>query len=287
MIGIVLAGGIGSRLRPLTFGISKQIIPIYDKPMIYYSMSTLMSAGMREIILISNPLDLPTYKVLLGDGSRFGITIIYLEQQEPNGIGETFLISERLIKNRKCGLILGDNIFHGVGLGTRLSEHKNVEGAHIFAYQVSNPESYGVLELDPLGNPLSIEEKPEFPKSNFAIPGLYFYDETVIEIAKHIKPSPRGELEISDINRIYLDKLLLNVSILPRGTAWLDTGTIEDLYDASSYVRTIEKRQGLKIGCLEEIAFNNGWISREDVIKSALLHKNSEYSKYLYFIASK
>lgn len=282
MKGIILAGGSGTRLHPLTLAISKQLMPIYNKPMIYYPLSTLMLAGIREILIISTPKDLPLFKELLGDGKRLGCDFQYAIQEEPNGLAEAFIIGEKFIGKDAVALILGDNIFYGSGLGKLLQNNKNPKGGIIYAYHVNDPERYGVVDFDEKGNVLSIEEKPEKPKSNYAIPGIYFYNNEVVSIAKSIKPSERGELEITDINRIYLNKKKLNVSILDRGTAWLDTGTFNSLMQASQFVQVIEERQGLRIGAIEEVAFNMGYIDRKAYKDLVEPLKKSGYAKNLY-----
>jgi glucose-1-phosphate thymidylyltransferase len=279
--GIILAGGSGTRLHPLTQVVSKQILPVYDKPMIHYPLSTLMAAKIREVLVISTPRDLPMFEALLGDGSQLGMNISYNVQASPDGLAQAFMIGEEFIGNDPVSLILGDNIFYGSALGRGLIENTEVNGAHIFGYWVSDPTSYGVVEVDRDGKILSIEEKPLAPKSNYAIPGLYFYDNSVVDIAKGIKPSDRGELEISSINEIYMKQNRLEVSLLPRGTAWLDTGTIDSLHEAGEFVRIIEKRQGLKIGCIEEWAWRNEWISSASLSELANNQSNSPYSKYL------
>lgn len=281
MKGIILAGGSGTRLHPLTQVVSKQILPVYDKPMIHYPLSTLMAAKIREVLVISTPRDLPMFEALLGDGSQLGMNISYNVQASPDGLAQAFMIGEEFIGNDPVSLILGDNIFYGSALGRGLIENTEVNGAHIFGYWVSDPTSYGVVEVDRDGKILSIEEKPLAPKSNYAIPGLYFYDNSVVDIAKGIKPSDRGELEISSINEIYMKQNRLEVSLLPRGTAWLDTGTIDSLHEAGEFVRIIEKRQGLKIGCIEEWAWRNEWISSASLSELANNQSNSPYSKYL------
>ncbi len=281
MKGIVLAGGTGSRLWPITRGTSKQLLPIHDKPLIYYPLSTLMLAGIRDILLITTSSDQFAFKNLLGDGTKFGINLTYEVQEFPKGIAESLLIGEKFIGNDDIALILGDNIFYGHSLGSRLKKLVGVSGAQIFAYEVSDPERYGVIELDDSGRPISIEEKPMSPKSKFAIPGLYFYDHTVSEIVKSIVPSLRGELEITDVNAFYLRSKNLSVDILPRGTAWLDTGTFDSLHDASQFIRIIEERQGLKVACLEEIAWRSGWISSENLIELGSSFNGNSYGKYL------
>lgn len=281
MKGIILAGGSGTRLWPITQGISKQLMPIYDKPMIYYPLSTLMLAGIRDVLIITTPEYNSQFQSLLGDGSSLGISITYAIQQKPEGLAQAFQIGEEFIGKDSVALVLGDNIFHGAGLGTALKKDSTFSGAEIFAYHVSNPSSYGVVEFDQQGNAISIEEKPQIPKSNYAIPGLYFYDNQVVEIAKSIIPSARGELEISSINQKYLDKQELRVRVLDRGTAWLDTGTFESMMQASEYVRVIEDRQGYKIGCIEEIAWKNQWISDDNLSNLASKYAKSGYGEYL------
>ncbi|TKD65104.1 glucose-1-phosphate thymidylyltransferase RfbA [Flavobacterium sp. ASW18X] len=265
MKGIVLAGGTGSRLHPLTLTVSKQLMPIYNKPMIYYPLSTLMSAGIREILIISTPQDSPLFKKLLGDGSDYGCRFEYAIQIEPNGLAEAFIIGEKFIGNHKVALILGDNIFYGSGLAELLQSNNNPEGGIIYAYQVSNPQRYGVVEFNKNGKAISIEEKPDNPKSDYAVPGIYFYDNKVVEIAKNIKPSKRGELEITDVNRVYLEQDKLSVSILDSGTAWLDTGTFKSLMQASQFVEVVEERQGLNIGSIEATAYTMGFISAKQL----------------------
>lgn len=286
MKGIILAGGSGTRLHPLTQVISKQLLPVYDKPMIHYPLSTLMAAKIREVLVISTPRDLPMFEALLGDGSQIGMNISYIVQKSPDGLAQAFILGEDFIGNDSVSLILGDNIFYGSALGRGLIESTEVFGAHIFGYWVSDPTAYGVVEVDRDGRIRSIEEKPRTPKSNYAIPGLYFYDNSVVEIAKTIKPSARGELEISSVNETYMRANCLEVTLLPRGTAWLDTGTIDSLHEAGEFVRIIEKRQGLKIGCIEEWAWRNEWISSADLSDLAKLQSNSPYSKYLVDLIS-
>jgi glucose-1-phosphate thymidylyltransferase len=287
MKGIILAGGSGSRLHPLTLSVSKQLMPIYDKPMIYYPLSTLMYAGINEILIISTPKDLPLFKTLLGDGKKYGCSFEYAVQEHPNGLAEAFLIGEEFIGNDKVALILGDNIFYGTGLEKLLQANNNPEGGIIYAYRVNDPERYGVVEFNQKGKAISIEEKPEDPKSNYAVPGIYFYDNTVVEIAKNIQPSRRGELEITDINKEYLKQGKLNVSILDRGTAWLDTGTFQSLMQASQFVEVIEKRQGLKVGAIEAVAFEMGYIDETQLRKLIEPLLKSGYSENLLQLLNK
>ena len=287
MKGIILAGGSGTRLHPLTLSVSKQLMPIYDKPMIYYPLSTLMYAGINEVLIISTPKDLPLFQNLLGDGKKYGCSFEYAAQEHPNGLAEAFLIGEEFIGNDKVALILGDNIFYGTGLEKLLQANNNPEGGIIYAYRVNDPERYGVVEFNEGGKAISIEEKPEHPKSNYAVPGIYFYDNTVVEIAKNIKPSHRGELEITDVNKEYLKQGKLSVSILDRGTAWLDTGTFQSLMQASQFVEVIEQRQGLKVGAIEGVAFEMGYIDETQLKTLVEPLLKSGYSKNLMQLLNK
>ncbi len=281
MRGIILAGGTGTRLHPITLGVSKQLVPVYDKPMIYYPLSTLLLAGIREILVITTPQDAEQFRRLLGDGSQFGATISYAQQPSPDGLAQALLIGEEHLAGGPAALVLGDNIFYGPGLGTRLRRFHDVDGAAIFGYQVADPSAYGVVDFDDEGRALALEEKPARPRSRFAVPGLYFYDETVVERARALRPSPRGELEITDLNRSYLADRKLHVEVLPRGTAWLDTGTFDSLGDAGNYVRTLEGRQGLKVGCPEEVAWRMGFIDDAALRARGENLLKSGYGQYL------
>lgn len=285
MKGIILAGGSGTRLHPLTLAVSKQLMPVYDKPMIYYPLSVLMMAGISDVLIISTPHDLPQFERLLGDGKNLGCKFSYAVQEIPNGLAQAFVIGEKFIGNDKVALVLGDNIFYGAGLGRLLQDHQNPDGGVVFAYHVSDPERYGVVEFDANGKAISIEEKPTKPKSNYAVPGLYFYDNSVVQVAKTLKPSPRGEYEITDVNKYYLQAGKLKVGILDRGTAWLDTGTFASLTQAGQFVQVIEERQGLSIGCIEEVAYRMGYITKEQLKKIAEPLLKSGYGTYLMKVA--
>jgi glucose-1-phosphate thymidylyltransferase len=281
MRGIILAGGTGSRLHPITLGVSKQLVPVYDKPMIYYPLSTLILAGIRDILVITTPHDAEQFQRLLGDGSRFGVSISYTVQASPDGLAQAFILGEEHIGSDSVALVLGDNIFYGQGMGTRLRQYAGLSGGVVFGYWVDDPTAYGVVEFDQAGNVISLEEKPTEPKSNWAVPGLYFYDNDVIEISKALKPSLRGELEITDVNRAYLTRGDLKVELLPRGTAWLDTGTFDSLSEATEFIRTVEKRQGLSIGCPEEVAWRMGFLSDDELRQRAEVFAKSGYGAYL------
>lgn len=287
MKGIILAGGSGTRLYPLTIAVSKQLMPVYDKPMIYYPLSTLLLAGIREILIITTPADQEGFKRLLGDGSQIGCRFEYVVQPKPDGLAQAFILGERFIGKDPVALVLGDNIFYGSGMGMILRKRSNPSGAVVFAYSVHDPERYGVVEFDEHFMAISIEEKPEKPKSHYAVPGLYFYDNDVVEIAKNMKPSARGELEITDVNKIYLERGKLEVAVLDRGTAWLDTGTFDSLIEAGDFIHVIEKRQSLKIGCIEEIAYRNGWIDDEQMEQQAKIYEKSGYGIYLRSLIGK
>ncbi len=286
MKGIILAGGTGSRLWPITMGVSKQLLPVYDKPMIHYPLATLMAAGLRDVLIITTPEDTGSFSRLLGNGSQWGMNIQYAAQPRPEGLAQAFIIAENFLAGDSAALILGDNLFYGPSLGRKLAEQTSVVGGHVFAYEVANPSEYGVVEFGPDGVAISIEEKPTNPKSNFGVPGLYFYDKSVVDVAKSIKPSARGELEITAINDYYLQQGQLSVTVLERGTAWLDTGTFRSLQDAGEFVRVMEDRTGTKIGCVEEIAWRNGWISAEQLISLAQPLLKSGYGDYLIKLAS-
>ena len=281
MKGIILAGGSGTRLYPLTIAVSKQLMPVYDKPMIYYPLSTLLLAGIKEILIITTPHDIDSFKKLLGDGSQIGCRFEYKIQPSPDGLAQAFILGEEFIGDYSVALVLGDNIFYGSGLSKLLESKTNIHGGCVFAYSVNDPERYGVVEFDDDFKAISIEEKPTSPKSNYAVPGLYFYDNSVIELAKNLKPSPRGELEITDINKIYLEKGSLEVGVMSRGTAWLDTGTFDSLHEASEFVKVLEKRQGFKISCIEEIAYKKGFIDKDQLLRSAEKYGKSGYGQYL------
>ena len=281
MKGIILAGGSGTRLHPLTLGTSKQLMPVYDKPMIYYPLTTLMLAGINEILIITTPHDAAGFERLLGDGSQFGIKITYAQQAVPNGLAQAFVIGADFIGDDKVALVLGDNLFYGPGMGSRLSRLTDIKGGAVFAYRVSNPSAYGVVEFDNDSRAISLEEKPAAPRSHYAVPGLYFYDNTVVQIAKDLEPSARGEYEITDVNKVYLDRGDLAVEVLPRGTAWLDTGTFDDLSDAAVFIRTVQDRQGMKIGCPEEVGWRKGFLTDEELREVALPLVKSGYGEYL------
>lgn len=286
MRGIILAGGTGSRLYPATLGVSKQLMPVYDKPMIYYPLTTLMLAGIREILVITTSFDGPAFRRLLGEGDQFGLNLRYAEQGQPNGLAEAFLIGRNFLAGGPAALVLGDNLLYGAGLGSQLRKFAAADGATIFGYSVAQPSAYGVVSMDPSGNVLDIVEKPSTPPSNLAVPGLYFYDHQVCDLAAQLSPSSRGELEITDLNRNYLDRGQLRLEVLPRGTAWMDMGTVDDLNDACNFVRAVENRQGMKIGCPEEIAWRNSWISTEQLEERAFAFRKNPYGTYLSDLAS-
>ncbi|NOJ58550.1 glucose-1-phosphate thymidylyltransferase RfbA [Arthrobacter sp. 260] len=281
MKGIILAGGTGSRLHPITLGVSKQLVPVYDKPMIYYPLSTLILAGIRDILVVTTPHDAEHFKNLLGDGSRFGISLTYVQQPQPEGLAQAFILGADHVGSESVALVLGDNIFYGPGMGTQLQRFSGIDGGAVFGYWVANPSAYGVIEFDDEKRAVSLEEKPEHPKSNYAVPGLYFYDNSVLDIAGSLRPSPRGELEITDVNMEYLSRGKLHVEILPRGTAWLDTGTFDSLTDASDFIRTVQKRQGLSIGCPEETAWRQGFLTDDQLKDCAAPYLKSGYGQYL------
>ena len=285
MKGIVLAGGTGTRLHPATLSINKQLLPVYDKPMIYYPLSTLILAGINDILVITTPHDAEQFQRLLGDGSQFGISLSYVQQPSPDGLAQAFILGEDHIGDEHVALVLGDNIFYGPGMGQQLRRHTQVDGATVFGYWVADPSAYGVVEFDDAGKAISLEEKPEEPKSNYAVPGLYFYDNDVVEIARSLKPSARGELEITDLNRVYMEEGSLHVGRLGRGYAWLDTGTHDSLLEAGEFVRTIQHRQGMNVACIEEISYLNGWMSKDDLLKFAEMFKKTAYGKYLKKVA--